>query len=247
MDAIFNWISNNPVITIIIVLVIFAILTYNNLNSKKKRVEKSFSTIEAHLQERFDKVGALLEQTLKAYEHEETVFSEVSRLRSGIIKAQSGTINDKINADNELRAFMLNPMIRTEAYPELTAITSLGMLTAKETVYSEEQILAARKQYNANATSYNTAITSFPTMIFAGLFGFKTPFELFKADEQAKTRVKMGDIQKGMAQANIDIANMKQAAETQQKINTIANETAVKIAETTAKKELDNLDSTDKQ
>ena len=161
---------------------------------KKQRVEKSFSTIDVYLQGRFDKLSSLLEQTLAAYDHESDVYKEVSRLRSGIVKAQTGNINDKVNAENEINAFIANPMMRTEAYPNLDSIKTLAMKTAEETVISENELISARRQYNSNVTSYNTKIKSFPAMLIAGILGFGTPFALFKVEEQAKERPSINTI-----------------------------------------------------
>jgi LemA protein len=38
---------------------------------------------------------------------------------------------------------------------------------------TEEQISAARRNYNASDTSYNNAVEKFPSNIFASLFGHK--------------------------------------------------------------------------
>lgn len=200
MESILNWIMANPIIVIIVLLVIFLVFTYNNLNAKKKRVEKSFSTIDVYLEKRFDEIGALLEQTLTAYEFEEETHTKLSGLRSGIDTAKTGTINDKVQASNSISSFIATPGIRTEAYPELKAIENLGMHTAQKTSQIEDEIAAARKQYNNNATSYNTKISSFPTNMIAGLFGFKKPFELFKVSEEKRERPTLSDIKKSLEQ-----------------------------------------------
>lgn len=186
MDAIFNWMAAHPVVVIIILVVLFVIFTYNSLNSKKQRVEKSFSTIDVYLEKRFDEVSQLLEQTMAAYDHESTTYVELSKARSGIIDAKNGSINDKINASNNMQAILANPMIKTEAYPELQAIQSMGIFAAKKTSENESQLASARRQYNNNATSYNTKIKSFPAGLIASMFGFNKPFELFKATEEKR-------------------------------------------------------------
>ena len=178
----------STIFIIIGIVVVLIILMYNNLNASKNRVEKSFSNIDVYLEERFDKISALLEQTLTAYDHEEKTYEEISSLRSGIINAKSGGINEKVNAENQISAFMASPLMKTEAYPELKAIETLGVITENETIKSEENLAAARRQYNNNATSYNTSLTAFPTSIIAGLFGFNTPYELFKVTEDKKER-----------------------------------------------------------
>ena len=194
MNQILDWMFAHPLIIVVIIVFLYVMFTYNNLNGKKQRVEKSFSTIDVYLQARFDKLTSLLEQTLAAYDHESDVYKEVSRLRSGIVKAKTGDINDKVNAENEINAFISNPMMRTEAYPNLDSIRTLAMKTAEETVISENDLISARKQYNSNVTSYNTKIKSFPAMLIAGILGFNTPFTLFKVEEQAKVRPSINTI-----------------------------------------------------
>ncbi len=178
------------VLIIIGVIILLIILMYNNLNSSRARVEKSFSNIDVYLEERFDKISALLEQTLTAYDHEEKTYEQISALRTGIVNAKNGGVNDKVKAENEISAFMASPLMKTEAYPELKSIETIGVITANETVKSEENLSAARRQYNNNATSYNTSLTAFPTSIIANLFGFNTPYELFKVTEEKKERPK---------------------------------------------------------
>lgn len=176
--------------TLIIVgaVVVLIILMYNNLNSSKNRVEKAFSNIDVYLEERFDKISSLLEQTLQAMDHEEKTYQEISALRTGINNAKSGGINEKVNAENQISAFIASPLMKTEAYPDLKSIETLGVMTANATIKSEENLAAARRQYNNNATSYNTSLTAFPTSIIAKICGFNTPYELFKVTEGKKER-----------------------------------------------------------
>lgn len=178
----------STLLIILCIVVVLIILIYNNLNASKNRVEKSFSNIDVYLEERFDKISALLEQTLTAYDHEEKTYEEISALRTGIQTAKNGGINDKVKAENQISAFMASPLMKTEAYPELKAIETLGIITANETIKSEENLSAARRQYNNNATSYNTSLTAFPTSIIAKMCGFNTPYELFKVTEEKKER-----------------------------------------------------------
>jgi LemA protein len=164
------------------------IFTYNNLNAKKKRVERSFSTIDVYLEKRFDEVGALLEQAEEAYKHESDIQTQVSALRSGIATAKAGSINDKISLANNFSRMSTIAGLRGEMYPELQAILNQGMFVMQKTSAVEDDLASARKQYNNNATSYNTAISSFPNVLVVGIFGFKTPFELFKVTEGKKER-----------------------------------------------------------
>lgn len=238
MDAILNWIVANPIPVIIIVVVLFLIFTYNNLNAKKKRVEKSFSTIDVYLEKRFDEIGSLLEQTMSSYEHEESIYSQVAALRSGIETAKTGSINDKVRAMNGITSFVANPGFKTEAYPELgQAIVQLGRFTAEKTSQVEDDLAAARKQYNNNVTAYNTKISSFPTNLVAGIFGFKTPFELFKVSEGKKERPTMATVAK----------NKKEVLEQQLEMEQMKLEAEIKKQKTLKEAELEMKTMDDKQ
>ncbi len=59
----------------------------------------------------------------------------------------------------------------SDAYPELKANTNfLGL--QQELSDTENKIQAARRFYNANVRDLNIKIESFPSNIFAGIFGF---------------------------------------------------------------------------
>lgn len=225
MDGILNWIGQNPLIVIIVIVVLLIIFTYNNLNAKRNRVKKSFSTIDVYLEKRFDLIGSLFDQLMAAYEHESDVYVNVSRARSGITKAQEeGTINAKVQAVNELNTLMASPamsMIRTEQYPEMAAVKDLASFTMKQTASVEDDLSAARMTYNSNVTSYNTAITSFPNILLAGIMGFKESFELFKVSEEKKERpsTNMNDYRISKAKADLEIERLKKEADSTQNTN----------------------------
>ena len=208
MESILNWIMANPVIVIIIILVLYLMFTYNNLNAKKKRVEKSSSTIDVYLTDLFDEMTSLLEQLSAAYDHESKVYADVSALRTGIDRAKTGSINDKVTAYNSISNFLATPGIRTESYPMLSSITSLGMFTAQKTSQNQDELTAARNQYNNNASSFNTKISSFPAVIVAKIFGFKA-FELFKAPEAKKEAPTMTGVRERIANSEIAIEQAK--------------------------------------
>lgn len=224
MDSIISWILANPIPVIIIVVVLFLIFTYNNLNAKKHRVEKSASTIDVYYEKRWDEISSLLGLTLESYEHEESVYTQIAALRSSVETAKTGSINDKVRAINGISSFVASPAIKTEAYPELKSIATITMYTAEKTSQVEDDLAAARKQYNNNATSFNTKIASFPTNLIAGILGFKEPFELFKVTEGKKERPTMAtatktkmEAEKIKLQAEIEKQKMLKEAELEMK------------------------------
>lgn len=211
MDKILDWIVSNPVPVIIIILVLFVIFTYNNLNAKRNRAKKSFSTIDVYLNKRFDEIGALLEQLEMAYDHEGETYKQIAAARSGIATAQLGAINDKVNAVNNFSRMLAIPGLKSEDYPKLEALSLQGMFVMNKTSAVEDDLAAARKQYNNNANSYNTKITSFPSNLVAKIFGFG-PLELFKAAEEAKERPTTMRTKKSDFKAKLDMETMELAA-----------------------------------
>jgi LemA protein len=79
----------------------------------------------------------------------------------------------------------------SEAYPQLQANASFtdlqGQLNETETRISQ-----ARRFYNANVREMNTAVESFPSNVFAGMFGFKAEeyFEIEDAAARENVQVK---------------------------------------------------------
>ena len=60
----------------------------------------------------------------------------------------------------------------------------------KNLVKIESQLQAARRIYNGDVTLFNTAIETFPSNIFATIFGFKK-FDLFEIEEYKKENIKI--------------------------------------------------------
>ena len=80
-----------------------------------------------------------------------------------------------------------------EAYPDLKASETVLMLQ-RSLNEVESQIAAARRTYNAAATSYNITVESVPTNLVAGLFGFgrRTLFEAAEADRATPQVASLG-------------------------------------------------------
>ena len=81
-----------------------------------------------------------------------------------------------------------NIMAIAESNPDLKASEQFLNLQ-KNLSKIESQLQAARRIYNMDVTKYNTATSTFPTNIFAKLFGFKKD-ELFKLEGEDKVEVK---------------------------------------------------------
>lgn len=75
-------------------------------------------------------------------------------------------------------------MVVAEQYPQLKANQNFTQLQ-DQLEGTENRIKVARDEYNAVVKTYNVKITSFPQVMYAGMFGFtKKPW--FEADKGAE-------------------------------------------------------------
>lgn len=152
---------------------------YNSLVEKQQGVDQKWAEVENQYQRRSDLIPNLV-STVKGYStHESETLQKVTEARA---KATSITIDaDNLNeenlakfqeAQNELSGALKSLLAVTEAYPDLKANENFMNLQA-QLEGTENRITIARRNYTEAVMDYNTSIKKFPTMIYAGWFGFK--------------------------------------------------------------------------
>lgn len=178
-----------PVIIGIVVVIVIACAIagiYNNMVTKRNRIDNAWQNIDTQLQRRNDLIPNLVE-TVKGYaKHEQETLSAVISARNTAVKAT--TPEAKMEADNVLTGALRQLFAVAEAYPDLKANTNFTQLQAS-LEDTENKISYARQSYNDCVLSYNNAIQTFPAVIFAGIFQFKERqgFEAAEAARQAPT------------------------------------------------------------
>ena len=164
---------------------------YNSLVEKQQGVDQAWAEVENQYQRRSDLIPNLV-NTVKGYStHEEATLTKVTEARA---KATSITIDpENLNeetlakyqaAQNELAGALKSLLAVTEAYPDLKANQNFLNLQA-QLEGTENRVTVARKRYTESVQEYNTSIKKFPTMIYAGWFGFKEKPQ-FKAEAGAE-------------------------------------------------------------
>jgi LemA protein len=169
---------------ILAVIVIALILMYNSLVSKKNQVENIFASVDTQLKKRYDLIPNLVATVSKYMEHEKSLFTEVTKLRS---EANKPNISDehKIALDAKVSSALGSIMVAVENYPELKANENVMHLQGSLNEV-EEQISAARRAYNQAVTDYNNAIEMFPTNFMANAMNYtkKDVFEITQNERQ---------------------------------------------------------------
>lgn len=167
------------VIAIVVILAVVAVSLYNNLVGLRNRVDNAWAQIEVQLQRRLDLIPNLVE-TVKGYaSHERGTLDEVTAARSAVMSAT--TPAGKMAADNMLTSSLKSLFAVAEAYPDLKANANFQQLQSQLTE-TEDKISYMRQSYNDTVMKYNTAIQTFPGMLFSGAF---KPRESFASTEGA--------------------------------------------------------------
>lgn len=173
-----------------------AIGAYNNLTTKGNDVDKQWAQVENQMQRRADLIPNIVGTVKGIAGQEKEIFIKIAEARSKLLSAS--TPEEKIEADGQLsQALRDGGLLGTggrflsivEQYPVLKSDANF-MKLQDELAGTENRLSVARRDYNESVTDYNTTKQRFPTVMMAGLMGFKDK-PLFKAEEGAKVAPKV--------------------------------------------------------
>jgi LemA protein len=176
------------VLAVIVVLVIalysFFAGNYNKFVKMDVGIKAAWSQVENQLQRRYDLIPNLVE-TVKGYaKQEKDVLVEVTNARAKVGGAATGTVPDKVAANNQLTGALSRLMVVVERYPDLKSNQNF-MKLQDELAGTENRIAVERMRYNEAVKVYNQTIKSFPANFLAGMYGFKDAV-FFEAPKEAK-------------------------------------------------------------
>jgi LemA protein len=170
------------IVVLAVLIALYAIGIYNGLVRKRQNVRESWSAIDTELRRRYDLIPNLVE-TVKGYAtHEKETLENVIKARNAAI-ASNGTPAQQAQDENILSGALRQIFALSESYPQLQANQNFRDLQS-QLEETETRISQARRFYNANVREMNTAVETFPSNIFANMFGFK-PEEYFEIEDAA--------------------------------------------------------------
>ena len=156
---------------------------YNSLVAKDIAVKTAWAQVENQYQRRLDLIPNLV-NTVKGYAtHEKEIFENIANARAKLAGANS--VSQKVEATNGLESAISKLLMVVENYPNLKADANFRQLM-DNLEGTENRISVERMRYNESVQTYNVSVRTFPTVIFAGMFGFDREKVLFAAAKGAE-------------------------------------------------------------
>lgn len=176
-----------PGLYILIAVVVFVLIAFisisNSLNRARVKIDEASSDIDVSLTKRYDVLTKMVDVVKGYTKYEKDTIFETIRLR------QNMTMQEKNDANRMMDESFARIHALAENYPDLKASANYNTLQ-KAIADVEEHLQASRRLYNANVSSYNQKIATFPTSLIAGIKGMgKEVF--FSAEDHKRQDVKM--------------------------------------------------------
>ena len=171
------------IVGILVIVAVFVIGIYNGLIGRRNRVDEALAQIEVQLKRRHDLIPNLVNAVKGYMGFEQSVLTKVTEARANAVSAGAQGVAAQAQAENVLTSTLRSLFAVVENYPDLKANQNVLELQEQLTT-TENQISFSRQHYNATVLDYNTAIQTFPALIFAGMFGF-TKRDFFDAEPEA--------------------------------------------------------------
>ena len=165
-------------VAIIAILVIMGITSYNGLVGVQADTKTAWSKVESSYQRRNDLIGNLVKTVQGAADFEKGTLTAVIEARA---KATSVTIDPANITPEQLAQFqqaqsgltssLSRLLVSVEQYPNLKANQNFLELQS-QLEGTENRINVERDRFNDAANIYDKKTRSFPSVIFAKVFGF---------------------------------------------------------------------------
>jgi LemA protein len=152
---------------------------YNRLVSLQQEVDKQWAQVQNVYQRRADLVPNLVATVSGAANFEKSTLTAITEARASVGKIDASQVaNDPAKfaefekAQAGLGGALSRLLVVAENYPQLKSSANFLELQA-QLEGTENRISVERGRYNDVVQRYNTATKSFPTLVYAGSFGFK--------------------------------------------------------------------------
>ena len=182
----------------ILVLIGLGAGSYNRLVKLSQAVDSQWAQVQNVYQRRADLIPNLVSTVSGAANFEKSTLTEITEARASVgqVKIDPNTApNDPAKlaefdrAQGQLSSALSRLLVVVERYPDLKATTNFRDLQA-QLEGTENRISVERRDFNQAVQAYDTAIKSFPAVLYAAALGFhEKPY--FSATPGAETPPKV--------------------------------------------------------
>ena len=173
-------------LAVLAIVVVYAIGIYNGLVKLREAVKQAWANIDVLLVQRHDELPKLVETCKRYMAYEQDTLERVMQARSAVFKAQGrGDVAALGAAEQQLREGLGRLFALAENYPDLKADQGFAHLRSRISQL-EESIADRRELYNEAVNLNNIRIQTFPDLLVARLFEFRTSSLLEFSDEQKR-------------------------------------------------------------
>ena len=168
---------------IFVLLVVCFITCFNQIKRKQVKIDEAKADIDVALEKRFDSLTKMFDLVKSYAKFEKDTLSDIVKYRTNM------SVGEMNKVDAQMTDIAKNINVVVENYPQLQSNSQFVVLQ-KQIADVEEHLQAAKRLYNANVSSLNSYIQTFPGMLFAGMAGAKVQ-EYYKIEEIKKNDVDM--------------------------------------------------------
>jgi LemA protein len=172
--------------------------SYNHLVRLSQGVDSQWAQVQNVYQRRADLIPNLVSTVSGAANFEKSTLTEITQARASVGQVKvdpNAAPNDPAKlaefdrAQSQLSSALSRLLVVVERYPDLKATQNFRDLQA-QLEGTENRISVERRDFNQAVQAYDTAIKSFPTVLYAGVLGFhEKPY--FSATPGAETPPKV--------------------------------------------------------
>lgn len=186
MQMIFNFIFDNFLLVVAVLLGWYVFTQYKDLKAKTVKIKDLFTkTLNPYLEIKINEAKTLAEEIKKEYSTNKEIETEMTRLLTIIEKGNTGTINETVEISNTINKYKAPKKIDLEKYPKIEKLNELGTFNEDDIDAEKDGVSIARRQYNANAFRYNEKAGGFPMSFLVKLLGLSQSYKIFDAPKSS--------------------------------------------------------------
>lgn len=186
MQTIFNFIFDNFLLVVGVILGWYIYNQYTDLKAKTVKIKDLFTkTLNPYLEKKINEAKTLAEEIKEEYGSNKEIETEMTRLLTIIEKGITGTINEKVETSNTINKYKAPKKIDLEKYPKIEKLNELGTFNEEDVDAEKDGISIARREYNANAFRYNEKAGGFPMTYLVKMLGLIQSYKIFDAPKSS--------------------------------------------------------------